>query len=215
MTCTRAVSERTLRALAVFGLPAARAGRAPSGLAAAGQAAGALAVAPCVLLAGPSGSGKSTALAALARRERARGTRVVRVRAAALERDARTPPEILRRGVMPMLALLSRCGLSDASLLATPACRMSEGQRWRLALCVALCRGTRGSVARTLVIADELCGGLDALAALGVLSGAASVCARTPGLVLAGASARDDVAAMARGMSRWRVVALRAGAAAR
>lgn len=208
MIRSRAISERTLRALAVFGLPACRCRRKPDVRFAVCRAAAALTTAPCVLFTGPSGAGKSTALSALARLESARDTRTIRIRPDALARDERTPPEIIRRAVGPMLTLLSRCGLSDATLLATPARYLSEGQRWRLALCAALSRAARPGATQTLIIADELCDGLDELTALGVLAGAASICTRTPGLFLAGATARDDVAAMARGQSRWRVIDL-------
>lgn len=209
-------SPRTLRALAVFGLPARR---PPTHTLAARnlalRAEIALHAAPCVLLAGPSGAGKSTALDLLARAHRERGTRTIRVRPEALRREQRTAPELIHRGIGFTLELLARCGLSDATLLDTPARKLSEGQRWRLALAVALAQTARASspsarAAPTLIIADELCAGLDELTALGVLAGAASLCARTPRLQLLAASARDDIAAMARGMIRWRVIDARA-----
>lgn len=200
-------SPRTLRALAVFGLPARRPPThtfVASDLAIRAEAA--LLATPCILLTGPSGAGKSTALDLLSRAHRDRGTRTIRVRPEALRSERRTAPDLLHRGTASTLELLARCGLSDATLLDVPARKLSEGQRWRLALALALARTARDRTTPTLIIADELCAGLDELTALGVLAGAASLCARTPRLQLLATSARDDVAAMARGMIRWRVI---------
>jgi len=110
---------------------------------------------------GPSGAGKSVLLREA--RRRCRG--VVWLDAEAFARDDRPAMEVLSGGsVSRRLEILSRCGLADAAALVTPACRLSGGQRYRLALAAALHRANRRRQP-TLVLADEFCSTLDSLTA--------------------------------------------------
>lgn len=109
------------------------------------------------LLSGPSGSGKSSALAALQRRLLARDPRSVVVAAtdpargprsgSAVRRGASAAPHLGRAVVdlldLPLdatLSCLARAGLADARLMVAPAHRLSEGERFRLALAIAVSR---------------------------------------------------------------------------
>ncbi|MGC9454820.1 MAG: hypothetical protein ACP5HU_08130 [Phycisphaerae bacterium] len=113
-----------------------------------------------VAVVGPSGAGKSVLLRAVVRRM----PDAVVLDAAAARSDT---PAVEFVGSGPLgdrLALLSRCGLAEAAVLARRARELSAGQQWRLALAEALNQARlRGP--GTPVVADEFASGLDATTA--------------------------------------------------
>jgi ABC-type ATPase with predicted acetyltransferase domain len=140
---------------------------------------------------GPSGAGKSVLLREAAS---AAGNAAVWLDADALRGETRSAIECLSGGStsdLPAeqsdrLATLSRCGLADAAALITPAGRLSGGQRYRLALALALHKASV-RCEPTLVLADEFCGSLDAVTATLVARRVRRLVARskTVGLLLA------------------------------
>ena len=110
---------------------------------------------------GPSGAGKSVLLHLAASQLR----NVHWLYSEALAKSCLPPVAALAGGrLQQKLALLSQCGLAEATLLITPARRLSGGQLYRLALAKALwsaASGGRGAV----VIADEFAASLDAITA--------------------------------------------------
>ena len=85
---------------------------------------------------GPSGSGKSSLLQALAHDREALGERVVRA-------DGLSIPEASVIDALPLpfeeaLALLSRCGLAEPRLILRRPAELSDGERWRFRLALAI-----------------------------------------------------------------------------
>jgi len=112
-----------------------------------------LAIAPgqIVAVTGPSGAGKSVLLAAAGRQV----PEAIWLRPASLGRCGRAAVNVLAGGTLRQrLEVLSRCGLAEARALVTPACRLSGGQAYRLALARALHAARRRS-RPSLVLADE------------------------------------------------------------
>jgi ABC-type glutathione transport system ATPase component len=154
------------------------------------------------LVTGPSGAGKSRVLAALARRlgrhalQAATGT--------AKRRRGRPVVDLFSLPLTHTLGTLSRAGLAEARLLGLRPDQLSEGQRFRLALALAMARAgvrrPRGD-ARTgrpraplTLIADEFCSTLDRPTAMGVCLALRRWAASAPALRIVVATAHDDVA---------------------
>ncbi|MFW6062428.1 MAG: ATP-binding cassette domain-containing protein [Planctomycetota bacterium] len=113
-----------------------------------------------VAVTGPSGAGKSVLLGEVARQVPS-----VPLAPDALAGETRSAVALLDDAPLSdKLETLSRCGLADAAALITPAGRLSGGQRYRLALAVALHRARRND-RPTVVIADEFAAMLDAATA--------------------------------------------------
>ncbi len=182
-------SERVLRALAPFGLTPARAARAAP-VDHAERAAGLLledfARHPggrVALVTGPSGSGKSCVVRALGRRlgaaASAHETRLHGARAL-----AEHAPGV---GLDDWLGTLALAGLADARLLATPAGALSNGERARLRLAVAMSRARSG-----WLLVDEFCSTLDRETAAGVAASLRRWASRAGARVVA-AAGNDDL----------------------
>ena len=107
-----------------------------------------------VLVTGPSGSGKSTLLRIVRRRVRP----CVDLNRLRLRRD-RILPEHFRLSVPRALHYLSLAGLADAFILLQTPDRLSEGQRYRFRLALALARRPR------LIVADAFLENLDPVTA--------------------------------------------------
>jgi len=161
----RPASRLTRRAVAAFGLRINRtthpAAGHPHHARHKRDIQGALATAPpggIILLAGPSGSGKSARLAAAAR---FLGTGAV----------TGTPPATGSRSVIDLvgpgdlrqrLARLVRVGLGEPALAARPAAALSQGERARLEIAIALARAQAAPGAPTRwMLVDEFCSALD------------------------------------------------------
>lgn len=179
MLCISSGARRTpalLRACAMFGLrlkPGAA--RAVRMRAEAEELLAALRGGDIGLIVGPSGAGKSTLLRAVERRAaRARGERACVIRARAVEGDgACSALEAIARvrppgGLRGALACLAAAGLADALVLPRVVGELSEGQRARLAIAVAIARAER-AIERgcdVLVMADEFASTLDRASAM-------------------------------------------------
>lgn len=134
---------------------------------------------------GPSGSGKSRLLRAV---ERA-AHRPIRVDPAALPHVAAIDIAAFANPADP-LALLARVGLAEAPLLGRTPRELSDGQRWRLALAVALARAGEDGAS---LIADEFTSLLDRVTARAVARALRRVLARNPAARFIGAGSHDDI----------------------
>ena len=142
-----------------------------------------------VLITGASGAGKSTLLRRIGARYRRRRRShrqwidLARVRLPAqvpvidLIVDALCGAREDEGAIMRGLDLLSRLGLGEVWTYLRRPCELSEGQRWRLRLGVALARARRNPGSElpglsgaagglTVIAADEFCAALDRVTAL-------------------------------------------------
>jgi ABC-type ATPase with predicted acetyltransferase domain len=142
------------------------------------------------LIGGPSGAGKSTLLRAV----------LARARQGVVDLVATGPPPMTVVDCLPdlvltdALRLLSRVGLGEARTYLQRADELSDGERWRLRLALAIDRSA-ASGRPALLVADEFACGLDRISALvaaravrrAVADSSNSLCALV-------ASAREDLA---------------------
>ncbi len=137
------------------------------------------------LLTGPSGSGKSTTLAAIAK---AAAPRPVRHLQRTRLRDIPAVDHFPKLTPYAAMRALASAGLADArAFLRTPS-QLSEGQRWRLRLAVALHRLPQNA----LLIADEFAATLDPRTATAVAR-LLRKAATTHKLAIAAATSREDL----------------------
>ena len=111
---------------------------------------------------GPSGSGKSSLMRAAAAKLREAGEAMVNLDAVDL--GARPLVDSLPGGVEDAMRLLSRCGLGEAHLMLRTPAELSEGQRYRFRLALALSRlpeAVGGGAPQGWVVADEFAAALD------------------------------------------------------
>lgn len=118
-----------------------------------------------MLLAGASGSGKSSLLRALVRRARREGAIVVDLRRIVLPRDRPTLDCFDDADVGDALRRLARVGLAEVWTWLRPPSQLSEGQRWRLRLALALVALERAGDRRALLVCDEFAALLDRITA--------------------------------------------------
>lgn len=162
----------------------------------AGAAPIPLALAPnaIALLRGPSGSGKSSLLAHARRQLGKLGTRAV------------SPPARLRnRPTIDLIGgpleyatgALARAGLAEAACFVRRPCELSEGQRERLRLAIAMESARRASKSppgQVVLLLDEFCAGLDRLHARAVAALLRRWISRSPQALCAIiATPRDDL----------------------
>lgn len=143
-------------------------------------------------LRGESGSGKSTLLEAIESHLSARGGECARVAVQRGWRSERQAPIDACDGPMERaIETLACAGLAQGPLLVRPVASMSEGQRWRLALAVAMQRVlTQGSRTRRYLLIDECASCLDASTARCVCA-AVSKWARREGVCIIAAGCWD------------------------
>lgn len=134
-----------------------------------------------VLFTGPSGSGKSSLL-------RAAAAQLGAVDAFALELPDAPLIDALPGTVEQRLATLAGCGLSEARLLLRTPAELSEGQRYRFRLALAM--ATRAP----FVVADEFTATLDRPLAKVVAFNLRKLASRS-GLGVLAATTHDDLAA--------------------
>ncbi len=94
--------------------------------------------------------------------------------------------DLVGSDVVEGLRLLSACGLGDCFCVLGRAGNLSEGEKWRLKLAMALASGRR------FVFCDEFCSGLDAVTAA-VVSYNVRKFAKKRGVTFFLAGAREDV----------------------
>jgi len=158
--CTGEPSERLVRALAPFGLLARRAARTPVDRSEHLDALLDLPARSVALVRGPSGYGKSTLLAQLASEARSRSVRVIDAGRIAARLDAAKPlVDLFGDSVARTRRLLSLAGLGEARLWARGSAEISEGERARLAIALAMSRAP--ARADCFVLFDEFCSTLD------------------------------------------------------
>jgi ABC-type lipoprotein export system ATPase subunit len=147
-----------------------------------------------VLLTGASGAGKSTVLRAMASDLRTAGARVIDLARLRLP-DVPVVDCLPRLPLEEALRRLARLGLGEAwTYLRTPA-ELSDGQRWRLRLAVALERAERSPGRRTVLVCDEFAALLDRVTAAVVSRAIRKLIDATPHLSAVLATSHDDVIA--------------------
>jgi hypothetical protein len=150
-----------------------------------------------VFITGPSGSGKSVLLARVEEALRAAGCGAGRVaNLASIDLPAgRTVIDLMRPPLEDGLRTLSTAGLADAFLLLRTPGELSDGQRYRLRLALAieaLLAAPRGNSQWRLLVADEFCSTLDRLCARAVAYRVRRL-ADAWGVTVLAASAHDDL----------------------
>ena len=100
------------------------------------------------LLAGASGSGKSSLLRAMRGRAARSGTLVIDLRRLPLPRGLPTLDLFDDEPIPHTLRRLSRVGLAELWTWLRPASQLSEGQRWRLRVALALRRCGADAIGR-------------------------------------------------------------------
>lgn len=198
--------ERLLRACAAFGMAARRVTRAQ----AAARWRGADARAACLderapmrrltLVLGPSGAGKSTLLRALERRLRSARRAVVVARRPRGAGRRRALVDAVPGPLRGALRALASAGLGEAPLLGRSLGALSDGERARAVLAVAMARAELaagsappGAGGEVTVLVDEFTSGLDALCAQSVALGLARWCERAGNTRVIAASSREEL----------------------
>jgi ABC-type dipeptide/oligopeptide/nickel transport system ATPase subunit len=193
-----APTTRAIEACAVFGISPDEACRCadPSHFARAGATRLDAALCPgeSAMIIGASGAGKSSVLRALRRRLRERGQRCITIDPGSLLRHrARVVSiDLFRASPAEALRTLALAGLADATIPALPPRSLSDGQRWRLALAVAIDRAARANRPVTLLI-DEFGSALDPHTGASVARSLHRLASRHSHLRIVAAAARVDL----------------------
>ncbi|MBL0921678.1 MAG: AAA family ATPase, partial [Phycisphaerales bacterium] len=145
------------------------------------------------LISGPSGAGKSTLLRALPEHLSARALHPIPI-------DAHFPRpaavvDLFDSSLDEALRLLAHAGLAEAALFARTPDQLSDGQRTRLALALALDGARQRPRQRCVLIADEFLHNLDRPTARSVALTLRRAVRATPNLALVAATTHDDLTA--------------------
>ncbi len=138
------------------------------------------------LFTGPSGAGKSTLLREAARSLAQGGVRAVRLDEVRLRE--RPSVDLLDGSVEAALRALARVGLGQADCFLRRPSELSDGQRWRLRLAVALEMLAKSDGPAALIV-DECCAALDPGSALAACATLRRVVERSKNLRVLCASA--------------------------
>ncbi len=188
-------TPRTLRAAAIFSLPLPTPTPAdPDTDSTADHIDAHLPPGHTCLLTGPSGAGKSTTLRRLAARL---GDAAIPAPAPhALAHITTRVADLTSSPLTHFMRLLAAAGLAEAAVLLARACDLSEGQRARLGLALAMDEALRRprSARPITLLADEFASTLDRATARSLARTASRWAART-GVRLVAATAHDDLAA--------------------
>lgn len=193
--CGSPPSAKLLRALAPFGLLTKRTSLPTTTPPASSRVASVLACAggSLVLVTGPSGCGKSTLLRAVSDAAHAEHRPVVDatelLRAAPSDRPI---VDLLAGPLLDTLRLLAAAGLAEPMLWARAAGELSEGQRLRLGLALAMAQVRPGT--RTVLLIDECCSTLDRVTAHGVARTLRRWVSNQPQVLVVCATAHNDLA---------------------
>jgi len=164
-----------------------------------------------ILLTGPSGAGKSTLLRQIRQstRESVRWIdlgKIVLPRTAVIDvmtdalRDKRnsklTSTETEEdEAILSALRALSQVGLGEVWTYLRTTAQLSDGQRWRLRLAIALARAAPPQRRLTVLSADEFAAPLDRVTALVVARALRKAISASPSVCAIVATTRDDLAA--------------------
>ncbi len=178
----------------MFGLPPEEAREAPREAVRVGSEIGARA-GTITLLTGASGSGKTSALRGAVETWRAAGREVIEVAPERGKRARRASVELVgegegEEGVARAMRRLSQVGLGEARCFVRSAAEMSEGQKERLWLAVALERAAR--VKGSVIVVDEFLARLDRVTAK-VTARCFARAVRQEGVSAVVATAHDDL----------------------
>jgi ABC-type ATPase with predicted acetyltransferase domain len=155
-----------------------------------------------IYITGPSGSGKSVLLGRLVGGLRAAWPEAAAADLASITLDGDlpvidriAPPDGSGLALAAALRVLSAAGLADAFCLLRRPDELSDGQRWRLRLALALAEvaPALGGPGERLLIADEFCSTLDRTCARAVAHRVRKL-ADDARLTVVAASAHDDLA---------------------
>lgn len=144
------------------------------------------------LITGPSGSGKSTILRALEHRLLRRHHRVIRSSTELLTNSKKPIVDLFGSSLPRALRQLARAGLADATIFPLAASELSDGQRLRLAIALALSTAERFG-APTTVLADEFASVLDTPTAAALSMGVTRWVRELSRVRFVAATARDEV----------------------
>lgn len=198
MTSRPAPSPRAAAALARFGLlpddpPPAFTPDPSHTRHLAQRIASRLAEAPSTitLITGPSGAGKSTLLRAIPEHLRSRKLHIITLESIELRHTALV--DLFHSSLDETLRLLAHCGLAEAALFARPPSQLSDGQRTRLRIALALDTARQTPDRHCVVIADEFLHALDRPTARSVALTLRRAVRNTSNLSLLAATTHDDL----------------------
>ncbi len=143
-----------------------------------------------VLVTGPSGAGKSTLVRAIGARLSQLGVETIDL--GAINLSPRPIVDLLKRPLDESLRILAHSGLGEAALFARKPIQLSEGQRHRLRLALAL-DASRRSASPAALLADEFLQMLDRPTARSVAASARRSIVQSPDTCLVAATSHDDL----------------------
>jgi len=141
---------------------------------------------------GPSGSGKSTILRALKHRLIRRTHHVICADPNRLTDSRRPIVDLFDIPLPRTLRQLARVGLADATVFPLAAAELSDGQRLRLSIALALAAASKTD-APTTILADEFASVLDSATANALALGIARWIRSSRHIRIVAATARDEV----------------------
>lgn len=194
VSCGSAPSPRLLRAMATFGLFVRQVGRPrpPRPEAATARRILTMPGGSVALVQGPSGCGKSTLLAAVAEDAAAQHHTAIDAGTVLRDADQATPIiDLFDAALADALGLLAAAGLAEPKLWARSTAELSEGQRLRLGIALAMQHADRRT--HTLLVIDEFGSALDRPTAYGVARTVRRWASTTPGVRVLCATAHDDL----------------------